>query len=154
MPQILYTASDHAGFKLKENFKVLILASKLPVFQQLQIVDLSPEFIKSDDYPLVAKKLATKILNNSNSFGLAICGSGEGICMALNRFNGVRAGLSNSKATATLLRQHNHAQVLCLSGLGVSCEKKLGLLKSFLEAKPSHEERHLRRIIQLDNLTT
>ena len=147
MPQELFLVADHAGFQLKE--ELISLLSN----EDIKIIDLSPNYVIDDDYPLVAKKLALSILANKNALGVAICGSGQGICMALNRFNGVRAGLADTQKDGKLIRQHNHAQVLCLSGQNYSLKKKFSIILNFLKAKPSQNIRHLRRVSELDNLT-
>ncbi len=154
MPQILYLSADHAGFRLKEDLKAALLSSNNNLFKNLEIIDLSPKFINGDDYPLVAKNLTAHILASPTSLGIAFCGSGQGICIALNRFKGIRAGLADSQKEAKLLKEHNHAQILCMSGFSYNLNKKLGVLKSFLQAKQSPELRHVTRVVQLDNLTS
>jgi len=150
MIKTLFLTADHAGFKLKEELKSVLDSMSLP----FKIIDLSPDFIEGDDYPLNAKILAEKILNQPDALGLAMCGSGQGICMAINRFKGVRAGYVTNPEEATLTRSHNHAQVICLAGFSYNISKVVKIVNAFLIASPSLEIRHLLRIEQLDHLTS
>jgi ribose 5-phosphate isomerase B len=142
----VFMAADHAGFKLKEQLKNQLAS-------QYEVIDLNPEYIAGDDYPLVAKALAQKLSTNPGSFGIAICGSAQGICMALNRFQGVRAGFANLLTLVELMRKHNNANVLCLAGRHTKLDQSARLVSRFLKTEFKGEKRHQRRIDQLDNLT-
>lgn len=150
MIKTLYLAADHAGFNLKEELKIALGSLGLP----FKIIDLSPDLIEGDDYPVYAKILAEKILNQHDSLGLAMCGSGQGICMALNRFKGVRAAYVTNTEEATLTRSHNHAQVICLGGFSYKISEVVKIVSAFLITSPSFEIRHILRIKQLDHLTS
>lgn len=150
MIKTLFLTADHAGFKLKEELKIVLGSMGLP----FKIIDLSPDLIEGDDYPLNAKILAEKILNQPDALGLAMCGSGQGICMALNRFKGIRAAYVTTPEEATLTRNHNHAQIICLAGFSYKISDVAEIVKAFLKASPSLEIRHLLRIDQLDHLTS
>ena len=150
MNKTLFLTADHAGFKLKEDLKIALNDLNLP----FKIIDLSVDLIEGDDYPVYAKVLAEKILNQPDAVGIAMCGSGQGICMALNRFKGVRAAYVTTPAEATLTRNHNHAQIICLGGFSYKILDVVEILKAFLIASPSLEIRHLLRIDQLDHLTS
>jgi ribose 5-phosphate isomerase B len=143
---IIFLAADHAGFTLKENLKDYLLT------KSISLVDLSPELIEGDDYPIIAGELAGRILADPQGRGLAVCGSGQGICMGLNRFRGIRAGVADSPEVATLMRKHNDANVLCLAGRFIELAQAKVLLDIFLETEFSQEPRHSRRVQQLDNL--
>lgn len=131
-----YIASDHAGFKLKEN-----ILKKLK-----DLKDLSPKFNKDDDYPIIAKRLCNKI--NKNSKGILICGSGVGVCIAANKFKGIRAALCNDIKCARLSKEHNDANVLCLSG-SLTTDKALKIIKKWFDSSFSCAPRHLRRVSQI-----
>ena len=149
MNKTLFLTADHAGFKLKEDLKIALNDLNLP----FKIIDLSVDLIEGDDYPVYAKLLAEKILNQPEALGIAMCGSGQGICMALNRFRGIRAAYVTTPEEATLTRNHNHAQVICLAGFSYKILDVVEIVKAFLIASPSLEIRHLLRIDQLDHLT-
>lgn len=101
-------ASDHAGFALK--------AKLIQHIEGLghKVVDLGPETDARVDYPDFGYKLAEAVVKGEADFGVAICGSGIGISIALNRYSGVRAALCHDVTSARLSRQHNDANVLAL----------------------------------------
>ncbi|MDN5279016.1 MAG: ribose 5-phosphate isomerase [Clostridiales bacterium] len=104
----VYAGSDHGGFNLKNT-----LIRKL---EQLghQVEDLGTNSADSCDYPDYAHAVADKVLADSGSMGLLICGSGIGISMAANRHPGIRAALCRTGLEAELSRMHNDANVLVL----------------------------------------
>lgn len=118
MSKQVFIASDHAGFALKS-----ILLTHL-LEQGHSVIDLGPEESTRCDYPNSANSLCTKILENDNSFGILICGTGIGMSMAANRFHGIRAALATCEFHAQASRKHNDANVLCLgervTGVGVA----------------------------------
>lgn len=136
---MLYLASDHAGFTLKDEIKNRFLKSNL------EFVDLTPEFYEGDDYPDSAEILAQKIRSNNN-FGLAFCGTGTGICIALNRFRQIRAVATLNEDVLKLARKHNNVNVLCLPGRLVSLEEALKMVQIFLNTSFDPNPRHIRRI--------
>lgn len=148
----LILAADHAGFELKEGIK-----SGLGLHPTIKLQDLTPDLTPGDDYTEAAQGLAKRILiapatQNTQTFGIAICGSGQGICMALNRFRGIRAGLAYNQQVAKMLRLHNHANVICLAGAILEIDQSLKIIQTFLETAEDHQARHLRRVQALDKL--
>jgi len=132
----IFIASDHAGFHLK---KFLITELTKSGFKLADLGCNSAE--KSVDYPDYAQKLVKKI---KKEFGILICGSGVGICMAANRFKHVRAALSYNVKSAKLARAHNDANVLCLGARMTKDQSALAIAKAFLNGKfegGRHEER-------------
>lgn len=141
----IYIASDHAGFKSKEKIKKIL--TKL----DYEFEDLGPNTDeRSVDYPLFAAKVAKAILKN-NSKGILICGSGTGMQIAANKFRGIRAAFSYDKYSAQMARKDNDANILTLRGRKFPSLKYKSIVKAFLETKFSGEERHKRRIEQLEN---
>ena len=100
-------ASDHAGFKLKEDLK-----SHLS--KNFEVIDLGTNSEDSVDYPDFGTALAKAIEDKKAETGVLICGSGIGISIAANRNPAVRAALVNNEDLAKLSRQHNDANVICL----------------------------------------
>jgi len=138
----LVLASDHAGYDLKDKLKSYL------EHNNFNIIDLGPFNDKSVDYPDYGNSLGKFILNNKNSIGLAICGSGIGISIALNRIVGIRAALCNNEEVAKLSRNHNDANVLVLAGRFITLKKSLKIIDVFL--KESFEGgRHKRRVDKL-----
>ena len=140
--KILVLASDHAGYDLKENIKAYLESNNF------NIKDLGPFNEDSVDYPDYGNILGKFILENKNSIGIAICGSGIGISIALNRMLGIRAALCSNKEIAKLSRNHNDANVLVLAGRFMNLKKSSSIIDIFL--KESFEGgRHERRVNKL-----
>lgn len=147
MPQQIYLVSDHAGFDLKKN--ILEYLKSLESFGNSDsyiISDLTPTFLKNDDYPDKARVLALAMEGDDEAIGIALCGSGVGINIALNRYKHVRAILGDAIETVQLSRADNNTNVLCLGERVLKKEEACKLVKIFLETKFNSEERHLRRI--------
>ncbi len=138
----LVLASDHAGYDLKENIKTYLESNNF------YIKDLGPFNEDSVDYPDYGNMLGKFILENKNSIGIAICGSGIGISIALNRMLGIRAALCSTEEIAKLSRNHNDANVLVLAGRFMNLKKSSSIIDIFL--KESFEGgRHERRVNKL-----
>ncbi len=136
-------ASDHAGFALKKE-----LSSHLKK-QGYHICDFGVNDSEhSVDYPDKAKQMISAIKQDSNIWGILVCGSGEGMCMAANRYPFIRAGLGYSEESARLMRLHNNANVLCLGGRLTSFPLALKITDIFLNT-PFEGGRHEKRIQKL-----
>lgn len=121
-------ASDHAGFELKEILKVELI--KLGY----TITDFGTNSPESMDYPDVAHPLADAIEEGSLPLGIAICGSGNGISMTVNKHKGIRAALCWNEELAKLARYHNNANILSLPARFISSETAINIVKAFLSA--------------------
>ncbi|MFP6779900.1 MAG: ribose 5-phosphate isomerase B [Alphaproteobacteria bacterium] len=142
LQKTLVLASDHAGYDLKEKIKNYLENNNF------NIRDLGPFNEDSVDYPDYGDILGKFILENKNSIGIAICGSGIGISIALNRRPGIRAALCNNEEVAKLSRNHNDANILVLAGRFITLKKSSIIIDIFL--KESFEGgRHKRRIDKL-----
>ena len=138
----LVLASDHAGYDLKEKIKTYLENNNF------NIRDLGPFNEDSVDYPDYGNILGQFILENKNSIGIAICGSGIGISIALNRMLGIRAALCSNEDIAKLSRNHNDANVLVLAGRFITLKKSSSIIDVFL--KENFEGgRHERRVNKL-----
>lgn len=145
MAKKVFLVSDHAGYPLK-----IAVADHLSR-QNIPAEDLGAHSPQSVDYPLFAEKLAQALLHEPAAIGIAICGSGNGICMALNRFAHVRAALCWTPQLARLARQHNNANVLCLSGWFTSVWEARAIVDAFLNSE-FEGGRHERRVAMLERL--
>ncbi|MCR4256464.1 MAG: RpiB/LacA/LacB family sugar-phosphate isomerase, partial [Candidatus Uhrbacteria bacterium] len=141
-PLHLYLGADHAGFELKETIKADLWK------RGYDPVDVSPTFVKGDDYPLAARKVAMVVRKDASAFGVLVCGSGHGMDVAANRFRGVRAVVIRTEQDAKLSREHNHANVLVLGGWVTKPALAKKIVATFLKTKPSKAERHARRVKQ------
>ena len=137
--KLIGLASDHAGFALKQ-FVIKYLTEK-----GIGYVDLGCYSEDSCDYPDFAHKLGEKIDKQEMERGIAICGSGEGISMALNKHPKVRAALCWSPEIAQMARKHNDANVLVMPGRYVSIEVAAQIMDVFFMT-PFEGGRHTRRI--------
>jgi ribose 5-phosphate isomerase B len=140
----IYIASDHGGFKLKEEVKL---------FLKNQVIDLGPNDLNpNDDYPQFAFKLAEKIAQSKDdSLGILFCRSGSGMVIAANKIRGVRAVDVYDEKIAEHAVKDNHANVFAFGADFLTKQKVLDCLLVILKTKPSKEERHLRRIKQISH---
>lgn len=133
--------SDHGGFALKAKIK--------QAFPAYEWVDLGTDSAESVDYPDFGYKLAEEIASGALETGIAICGSGIGISMALNRYKEVRAAVCHDVTTARLTRVDNNANVLCLGARVVGDVVALDTIKAFLDTEFEVGGRHERRVKKL-----
>lgn len=141
---MIYLASDHAGFRLKEIIKQFL------DFLELEYNDLGNDGEEeSVDFPDYAKKLVKK-LNPKKDKGILFCGTGGGMCIMANRYKGIRAIVGNNEHEVNLGRLHNDMNVLCLGGrlVGENVAKKM--VKIFIDTPFSGETRYKRRIKKMD----
>ena len=132
-------ASDHAGFDTKE-YIISILKS-----MGLDYKDFGTKTPESTDYPDYAHPLATAIEDGECNFGIAICGTGNGINMTMNKHQGIRAALCWTPDVAFYARAHNNANVLSLPGRLLTNEEFFEIIKMFLTT-PFEGGRHERRV--------
>jgi RpiB/LacA/LacB family sugar-phosphate isomerase len=136
--------ADHGGFDLKEALKQHLQQRSLTV-TDFGAKSKDP----TDDYPDFAAPVAQAVAAGQAEFGLLVCTSGVGICIAANKFSGVRAGVADDEATASMMRRHNDANVLCLSGGKTPPEAAKKILDAFISAK-FEGGRHERRVEKMD----
>ena len=132
-------ASDHAGFALKQFVKEYLNE------KGLEYKDYGTHSEESCDYPDFGHALARGIENGEVFPGIAICGSGEGIAMTLNKHQSIRAGLAWIPEIAHLVRQHNDANVLVMPGRFISKETARQIMDEFLSTE-FEGGRHQRRV--------
>jgi len=112
-----FIGADHAGIDIKAYVKEL--------FEKRghEVIDLGPNTKDRVDYPDFAEKVCKEVLLNEGSKGILICGSGIGMSMAANKFDGIRAALCHNEYSAKMAREHNDANVICIgervSGFGM-----------------------------------
>ncbi len=132
-------ASDHAGFELKKELKEYLGG------KGYEVVDFGTDSEASVDYPDFAHPLAAAVEYNSVDFGVAICGTGNGICMTANKHQGVRGALCWQPEIAALAKQHNDANVIALPARFISADMAKRILEAYIDAK-FEGGRHQRRI--------
>ena len=132
-------ASDHAGFKLKEDIK------KFLIKKRKKILDLGTKNNNSVDYPDYAHLLSKKMKRNKNLFGILICGSGTGMSMVANKHKNIRAALCYNLKSTQLSRSHNNANVMTLGSRLIKKKVALQCVNAFLKTN-FVGGRHTRRI--------
>lgn len=137
---MLVLACDHAGFELKEYLKQYFTKNNI------DFIDIGAlKYDKDDDYPDIVVNGVKKVLENTSNKGIFVCGSGIGMCMASNRFKGIRCVVAYKPIIAKLARKDEDANVLALGARLTSKRQALKIIKTFLTS-PFEGGRHLRRI--------
>jgi ribose 5-phosphate isomerase B len=138
-------AGDHAGYELKE------LIKKHLTKRGLNYIDLGTNSTKSCDYPDYAHKLGKAIENHELEMGIAMCGTGNGVAMTLNKYPHIRAGLCWNVEVAKLISQHNKANVLVLPARFISTDEVAEIIDAYLDT-PFEGGRHQDRIDKIPQL--
>ncbi len=150
----IHIGSDHAGFLLKEDIKYNLMKNN-----EYNLVDHGTFTQDSVDYPDFAKSVSKEVLQEKNSIGILICGTGIGISIVANKIRGIRCALCLNEKMAELSRQHNNANILALSarygreGDDITPDNfknhlnnSLNIINKFIKTSFSNEERHQNRI--------
>ena len=142
-------ATDHGGFGLKEE-----LITKLRAAGH-EVVDFGAhELNDGDDYPDYVTPLARAVAAQEVERGLAICGSGVGASVCVNKIHGVRAALIHDHFSAKQGVEDDHMNILCMGGRTVGPAVAWDLVQTFLAAQFSQAARHLRRLGKVASLET
>lgn len=139
---MIYLGADHRGFALKEEIKKY-LDQQGYEFRDLGNVEYNPD----DDYPDFAFPVANQVVSSEGEhFGILICGSGVGECIAANKVNGVRAGLAISPEQVAKARSDDNMNILCIAANYTDREQVYEIVETFLTTDFSSEERYQRRL--------
>jgi len=139
--------ADHGGFPLNERVIKELRAAGHDV-QDFGTHDGS----KADDYPDYAIMVGQAVQSGQADVGLLICGSGVGASVAANKLRGVRAALCGDTYSAHQSREHDDCNVLCLGARVVGVELALEIVRAFLSARFTGEERHRRRLAKINDI--
>ena len=139
---VIGLASDHAGFLLKQQVRLFLEDSGA------HVKDYGTETMESCDYPDFAHPLAQAVEKGECNYGIAICSSGNGICMTVNKHQGIRGALCWEKALAEMARKHNDANILCLPAGYISAQKALEIVATFFSTdfEGGRHERRIKKI--------
>jgi ribose 5-phosphate isomerase B len=132
--------SDHAGFELKASVIAEIAALG---HEPVDTGVFSPE---PSDYPDIAEALCTRLIADDAERGVLICGSGVGVSVAANKFPGIRAAICHDTYSAHQGVEHDDMNVLVIGARVVGTELARELVRTYLSARFSNEERHRRRL--------
>lgn len=137
----LAIASDHAGWRLKDDLKARLAAAGH------EVLDLGGDAERAD-YPLRGEAVAKAVASGQAELGIITCGSGLGVAIAANKVPGIRAATVAEPLSAELLRTHNHGNVICFGERLIGPELAWASLQAFLAATPLGD-RHVVRVGQL-----
>ena len=137
MKKKIFIASDHAGYDMKTKLN-----------NHFSLIDLGTNSKESVDYPDFAHKLTNEVLQNKDSLGILICGTGVGMSIAANRTKGIRAGLVSNVQITRLIRQHNDANVLVIPGRFMDEQEAKNCVQTFIDTQ-FDAGRHEQRIVKI-----
>lgn len=132
--------SDHAGFPYK---KPIIDHLKS---QGIETIDKGCYSDTPTDYPIYAIKVAEAVRDQEADYGILICGTGIGMSIAANKVKGIRAGACQTEFVARAMKEHNHANVLCLGSRTNTIQEALHFVDLYLQYEYSTAERHCKRL--------
>ncbi len=135
----LCISSDHAGYRIKEYIKDIIINSKI------SLIDLGPFTERSVDYPDFAKKVSKRVAKKKSDIGILVCGSGTGMAITANKTQGIRAAVGYNIKSSQLSRQHNNANILCIGSRLTKKKDIKKIVTIFLNTK-FDGGRHKRRV--------
>ena len=138
----IYIGSDHAGVELKELIKSHF-------GKKIEFEDVGTFTTESVDYPDFAHKVAQNVLDDAGSYGVLICGTGNGMAITANKHAGIRAALCWAPEIAALAKQHNNANVIVLPARFIPSDVALATLSAFFDAE-FEGGRHQRRIDKIN----
>lgn len=141
----VFVGADYKGFEHKNNLVGFL------VEKGYEVVDKGAyEYSEGDDFNDPAVAVATEVREDTGTMGILICDSAHGVTMQANRFKGIRAAHCDSVESAKLAREHDDANVLCLSAHFVNNDLMREIVLTFLETSFTNLERRVRRINRLD----
>ena len=143
---MIYLGADHRGFKLKESLKRYLQD------KGYQIKDMGTNSEDPIDYPIVAVKVGKKVTEDLNNRGILLCGSGEGVAIAANKIDGIRAGEAWNADVAYSARNDDNINVLALPADHLASDEVNEITQVFLDTSFSGEERHKRRLEEIKKI--
>jgi ribose 5-phosphate isomerase B len=136
-------AADHAGFEMKRD-----LAGKLAK-EGHEVLDVGTHSAAPVDYPDYAEAIADMLRDGQAERGIIVCGSGAGVSIAASKFPGIRAAVAHDVYTARQAVEHDDMNVLCLGSRVIGQALAREIADTFVKARFSGEERHLRRLAKI-----
>lgn len=144
----IYVGADHNGFYLRNSLVDYLKRAGYDVVDEGD-EKLDPE----DDFPVFAHKVVTDVLSSEDDDprGILICGSGQGMCMAANRFKGIRAALVYDRASARSSRNDDNSNIICLPASELEKDETNIILETWLTTPFANAPRFVRRLNEIDN---
>ncbi|HMW13454.1 MAG TPA: ribose 5-phosphate isomerase B [Chitinophagales bacterium] len=139
LPTKIVIGSDHAGFEYKEAIKSYLAKNNV------EIIDVGTNSLDSCDYPDYAHAAANEIETANVAFGILICGSANGVAITANKHQKIRAALCWKNEIASLARQHNDANIICLPARFITIDEAAEMVHTFLTTE-FEGGRHQKRV--------
>lgn len=144
---MIYIGADHRGFELKNQLKEWLVG------MGYRISDMgASDFNQEDDYPEYASRVAEQVSSNRDNKGIVICGSGVGVDIVANKFDGIRSGLGIDKDQVRSARVDDDINILAIASDLIDFEQAKELVQVFLEAEYKAEERFERRLKEIKEI--
>ena len=145
----IFIGADHNGYQYKQDLTNALINAGHEVIDSGN-VNIDP----NDDFPQFAAKVVTEMLmtGEPEARGILVCGSGQGMVMAANRFKGIRASLCWNLGEARSARNDDNSNILCLSSIYLSIEEAESIVTTFLNTPFAAAPRFVRRLQELDEL--
>lgn len=145
----VYIGADHNGFRLRNSMVEYLKRAGYDVSDEGDL-KLDPD----DDFPVFAHRVVKDVLasDDAEARGILICGSGQGMCMAANRFKGIRALLGYDRESVRSARNDDDANILCLPANILEKDNANMLVETFLNTPFAAAPRFVRRIKELDDV--
>jgi ribose 5-phosphate isomerase B len=137
---------DHAGFPLRARLLREVADAGH------EVLDLGTDRPEPLDYPDKALEVGRAVVSGQAERGIIVCGSGAGVAVAACKIRGIRAATIHDTYTAHQAVEHDDVNVLCLGGRVVGSELAAAIVRAFLGAEVSYEERHARRRAKIDDI--
>lgn len=144
---MIYIGSDHRGFAKKEFLRKFLYANNYE-FEDLGAF----EYKKTDNYTEYAQKVASLVSKNKAAKGILFCGSGSGVCIVANKFDGVRATLGVSSKQVLKSREDDDINILCIASEFFRNREIKKMVKAFLKTDFDNKVRHKNRILEIKKL--
>ena len=135
---------DHGGYELMQEVKALLTK------KGLEYKDFGCYSTAAVDYPEYGRKAAEAVASGECERGIVICGTGIGISISANKVPGVRCALCSDCFSAAATREHNNANMLAMGARVLGAGLALKITETFLDTPFSNDERHIRRIAQIE----
>ncbi|HMV15065.1 MAG: ribose 5-phosphate isomerase B [Chitinophagales bacterium] len=139
LPSIIVIGADHAGYEYKEAIKSYLAKNNV------EIIDVGTNSLDSCDYPDYAHAAANEIETANVAFGILICGSANGVAITANKHQKIRAALCWKNEIASLARQHNDANIICLPARFITIDEAAEMVHTFLTTE-FEGGRHQKRV--------
>lgn len=143
----IYVGADHRGFHLKEKVTKWLFDARFK-FEDVGALNFDPD----DDYTKYAQEVASLVTNDKNSLGILICGSGVGVDVAANKFDGIRASIGKSPKQVQAGRHDDDMNVLVLAADFTKEVEAKEMVKIFLETEFQKLSRHKRRLREIEKI--